>query len=191
MAQRRVSGDPCAQQRCHCRQVKFFGHLQYESFIDDALRVASVGNPAQVLVLAVVGEDGEMLAELLVAFLATWAGAARVHHTADRDLKSPMVERFFSMKSAKFLWPCRASCFAFYKKENLSASAKNALDTSTSESLRKKSQRESLGYALAAAIKQAILTAVFSAPPSFVIGFVLGEPGHGNAGSRNIKWLRR
>jgi len=85
MTERRVSRDPRAKQRCHRRQVEVFGDLQHEAFVDyDAIGVAAVGNPAQFLVLAVISEDGEMLAELLVARQAACAGAARIHHTTNR-----------------------------------------------------------------------------------------------------------
>ena len=76
---------PAHSSGAHGRQIQVFGDLQHKAFIDDdALGVATISDAAQGLVLAVISKDGEMLAKLLVARLAACAGAARVHHTADR-----------------------------------------------------------------------------------------------------------
>ncbi len=60
VTQRRVGGDPRAEERRHARGIEPVGDPQHEVLVDhDALRVAAVGDAAQVLVGAVVrpGED--------------------------------------------------------------------------------------------------------------------------------------
>ena len=57
---------------------RFDGNVEDEGFVDDdALGVAAVGDAAQVLVGAVVGEGGAFFAELLEAALALRADAIR------------------------------------------------------------------------------------------------------------------
>jgi hypothetical protein len=85
MAHGRVSGYACAQERRRCREFEVGWNPQYELFIDDdAIGVATVSDPSQIFVRAVVGEY-HVRTKLLKARFAIWAGAVRIDQAADRS----------------------------------------------------------------------------------------------------------
>ena len=84
VTQRRIRRDASAEKRGDGGQVQLVGDAQRERFVDDdTLGVAAVGDAAAVGIGAVVRENREALAELLEAFTAAGARAARVDHAAD------------------------------------------------------------------------------------------------------------
>src|SRR6266851_2887142 len=85
VAQRRIGGDPGAEQRRGASRVQFIGHAQHIRFVDhDAVGIAAVGDAAENLVLTVIGESEEILAILFFPGATTDADAARIHHTTHR-----------------------------------------------------------------------------------------------------------
>src|SRR5947207_1256923 len=82
---RRVRSDTSAKQRRSASGFEIGRHAQNEAFIDyDAFGVTTVGNPSEVLIRRVEGED-HVRAELLKASFALWAGSVRINHAADRS----------------------------------------------------------------------------------------------------------
>ena len=90
VTQRRVGGDPGAEQRRRHVELDLVGDPDDESLLDDdRLAVAAVGDLA-VVVAAVVGQDRSLRAVLLLAADAVLALAARVDEAADAD---PVADR--------------------------------------------------------------------------------------------------
>ena len=75
---------PAQSKRRGSGEVEVRGNMEHEPLVDhDAVRVAAVGDAAEMLVGEVVSE-GQVGAELLEARLALRAGAVGVHQAADR-----------------------------------------------------------------------------------------------------------
>jgi len=84
MAHGRVGGDAGAEEWRDSGEIEVGRDAQDKAFVhDDALGVATIGDPSEVLVREVVRE-GHIPAELLKASLAFGAGPVRVDHAADR-----------------------------------------------------------------------------------------------------------
>ncbi len=86
MAQWGISGDASAKERGCRSQVQILRHMQRKGFIHDhAVGITAVSHRARdVFIRAVVGENGAAIfAELFEAVLATFAGAAGIHHATD------------------------------------------------------------------------------------------------------------
>src|SRR5260370_42480947 len=84
MVHGRISCDARAKQRSGSGEVEVRWNAQDEPLVhDNAVGVAAVGDPTQMLVGEVI-RKGEVWAELLEARLALGAGAVGVHHAADR-----------------------------------------------------------------------------------------------------------
>src|ERR1700723_2340837 len=82
MAHRRVGGDAGAEQGRGSSQVQVGGDAQHESLIDhNAVRIAAKGHAAQMIVGRAISEN-LLRTELLQSFLAGWASAVRIYHTA-------------------------------------------------------------------------------------------------------------
>ena len=91
--ERRPDGDAGAEQRRGDVELDAVGDADREALgDDDLLGVAALGRLA-VVALAVVGHDGALGAELLLAVLAELALAARVDHAADADAVADLVLR--------------------------------------------------------------------------------------------------
>src|SRR6185437_2499792 len=84
VAQRRIGGDPGAQQRRDRVEVAFVGDVQHELFVDhDVGGVTAVGVAVVFLRGTVVSAGETVLAVVLFAGLAGIAVPAAVHHAAD------------------------------------------------------------------------------------------------------------
>src|ERR1700731_3642390 len=84
MAQRRIGGDPGAEQRRHAGQIELAGNPQHESLVDDdRVGIAPVGRAADHFVDAVVGWVEAPFAILFQALAAGTASAAGIDHAAD------------------------------------------------------------------------------------------------------------
>ena len=84
VAQRRVGGDAGAKKRRRTGGIQIFGHAQDVGFIDDdAVRISTVRDAAEELVLTVVSKGHALFAILLQAGAATFAFAAGIDHAAD------------------------------------------------------------------------------------------------------------
>ena len=83
VAQGRVRRDAGAEERRGAGEIEIRRDAQDEALVDDdAVRVAAVGDAAEVLVGGVVGE-GHVRAELLETGLALGAGAVGIDQAAD------------------------------------------------------------------------------------------------------------
>lgn len=92
LAQRRIGGDSCAEQRSGPRQVEVGGHAQGEALVHyDLGRVSTVGERLPIHLGAVVRHGRALLAELLETFRARSAGAAGVDH-APHAREIPLLE---------------------------------------------------------------------------------------------------
>src|SRR5436190_734660 len=86
MAQRRIRRDSRAQERRRARKVKLVGDAQHEGFAHhNAVGISAVSYSAENFVFGVVGERGEIDAELLLTRAAVDADAAGADHAADTD----------------------------------------------------------------------------------------------------------
>lgn len=84
VAERRVSGDTGAEQRCSGGEVEFAGDVESEILVDnDSVGVATISDAAEVFVFAVVGKGGCRIAVLLVASAAVRAGAVGIDYATD------------------------------------------------------------------------------------------------------------
>ena len=82
---RRVGGDPGTKQRRHSGQVEIEGNFEYKILIDDdTLRVASIGDSAQVFVRRVISKC-RIGAELFDVGLAMWTGLIGIDQATDPD----------------------------------------------------------------------------------------------------------
>src|ERR1700676_3210139 len=82
--QGRIGGDASAEERRSAGRVQSIRHTQDVRFVGhDSVGITPVGDSAENLVLAVVGQGQAILAILLFAGAATGAGSARVHHAPD------------------------------------------------------------------------------------------------------------
>ena len=103
MAERRISGNACAQQRRCAGKIQLVGNAEHESLAhDNAVRISSIGYAAENFVFSVVGESRKIHTELLVAGAAVLADAAGTDHTADAD----------DIAFFKFFHGCAGFCYA-------------------------------------------------------------------------------